>query len=202
MNNSLDDIVFHAGKLIVGVIARTVLIIIFGGLLCLVLWVMLLPLFKSCGLEGEAAVKCGGLTAGVLFLAVVGPFLFFWFGKSYALSKAIWGLYDEYKQPLLQACAQKVCDHKQWVASASKFKTGKLFKELPFIVRLMLNRIDISFLSRELQQRPNITPTELVSVLENEIRRRDLVEKPHLRFFWILAMLVIGVFFGLRWWLV
>lgn len=200
MNKPLDEIVFQSGKITVSVVLKTILIVLLGGLLCVILWLMLLPLFKACGLEGEAAVKCVVLFLGVLFLALGGPFLFFWFGKNYALKKALHRLYDEYKNPVLMVCAEKACKHKTKIIQAQKFKTGKFFKDLPFVVRLALKRIDLSFLVQILKEKPDISPTDLELKIEQHIDQMGIIKKPSLLFFWVTSGAMILIFFGLKSW--
>lgn len=200
--SQIEDLIIHSGKITVSVISRTIFIVFFGGLLALILWLMLLPLFAYCGVEREDALKCMVLFVGILFLALVCPFLFFWYGKNYAIFKTLYNLYQNYKKPVLGLCAKEACRHKNVIKNTSKFKNNQIFRKLPFFIRLVLGKIDFSFLIREFQLNPNITPQELELKLEEHLQQKKLIEKPSLTFFWMLVGIMLGVFFGLKWWVV
>ncbi len=196
--NKIDDIIAYSGKIAFKVITKTVAIILGGGIFSLILWVMLLPLFSHCGLGGQAALQCVVLFCGIIFLAIVCPILFFLFGRSYALEKVLNEFYQKYKHPILFTCSQQACQHRELIMSTQKFKQSKVLKELPFFVRLILSKIDLSFLTTVFSKNPQITPQELEATLERVIKDKALIPTPKLHFFWILVLLMLLVFFGLK----
>ncbi len=182
-------------QVVTGVITRTLIFVVGGIFFSWGIVLFLLPKFGLCGLESEAALKCVIVLGLVLFFLVILPFLFFWFGKDYAFSRAFYSIYDHYKEPITHFCAQKLCDHREVVLAHKKVKSNHLFKELPLVARMMLSRINFSEIALAFKQNPQIKVGEVEKLLQKKLER-DWIHKPKMTAFWVLCgmgMLVLFV---------
>lgn len=193
-----DQLVSHTASIVLKTLIKIGLLLVLGGLVCLVLAIILLAQLRVCTTEFFA---CGLVVSALILLSLVVPLLLLWGARGYVLMKVLYDVYHANEAVLLQHAAIQICHYRRHLMAYENIKGVTALKKLPLPVRLLLRKLDLSSLSEVLKAKPHLTPVELVPFLQERVKMQGFIQKPSLAWYWGLMLLVISVFTVLWWWL-
>lgn len=179
----------HTPKIAFTVITRTIQFVVLGTLIS---WIIMGFTVSRISCNAEAAMGCLVITIATIFFLLLMPFLFFWFGRLFAIKKALKSVYDAARPEVVELAARQVHSHKEEVIKFGQAKNHQLFAKLPFFVRMVLKRIDLNFITPALKQNPDITESSITNLINQELDHKVHLEASW-KWFWILSVVMIIV---------